>query len=483
MFRDKTSQTLLLLATVLPEAMIETMLAPLLPFIVRTLSSDLPANQIEGQIGGRAGLMTAVFYFPLLLMNLVWGTLSDSIGRKPFLLVGLFFCGLTTFILGINTTSFTIALLCRFTAGVFGGNSTIAKGGLGEIHLDEAGRSWAYSTYGSLYALSGIVGPVIGGILVSSPTSNTSKNAQKYPYLTTCLFGAGLSALVCVVAHLFFCEPKELLYAHAREDSVVEEEGEDDSEGSKTVAKSGRKVPVLELLGEICTVKGGRQMFANLCEPVTPALMFSIILYVFIAFCSMSWVTILPLLFATDPKYGGLGFSPFDSSFAMTFSAFSELFFQSILGQRTVLALGLNRTFCLGMAVTIPATVLVGLLGGSTSTATWYSVMFCMILFGFINAMAYLSVIVMISDSVAPASLGAAHGLAATCAAVVRTFSPPLSGYAWSFASTTVQAPVVAFLPAQVAAVAAIGVAVWGAAQRPKRVQYAVVHHESYELE
>ncbi|KAJ3214711.1 hypothetical protein HDU81_001631, partial [Chytriomyces hyalinus] len=90
-------------------------------------------------------------------------------------------------------------------------------------------------------------------------------------------------------------------------------------------------------------------------------------------------------------------------------------------------------------------------------------------------------VIVMISDSVAPASLGAAHGLAATCAAVVRTFSPPLSGYAWSFASTTVQAPVVAFLPAQVAAVVAIGVAVWG--HRVKRVQYEVVHHESYELE
>jgi hypothetical protein len=37
----------------------------------------------------------------------------------------------------------------------------------------------------------------------------------------------------------------------------------------------------------------------------------------------------------------------------------------------------------------------------------------------------------MITDSVEPEALGAAHGLASTCAAAVRTLAPPLAGTLW----------------------------------------------------
>jgi hypothetical protein len=46
-----------------------------------------------------------------------------------------------------------VILLCRFIAGIFGANSTVAKGGLGELHQDVTGRAWAYSRYGSLYGI------------------------------------------------------------------------------------------------------------------------------------------------------------------------------------------------------------------------------------------------------------------------------------------------------------------------------------------
>ncbi|KAI8621018.1 major facilitator superfamily domain-containing protein [Chytriomyces sp. MP71] len=449
-FKDKTSQTLLLLLTVLPEAIVETMLAPLIPFMIRSLSTDISPDRIESEIGGRSGLLMASFYFPLLVMNILWGTLSDSMGRKGILLAGLFVCTLTTLMLGINTTSFTVALLCRFIAGVFGGNSTVAKGGLGEIWSDEEGRSWAYSAYGSLYAISGICGPVIGGLLVSNPAHTAS--VATHPYFNTCLFGAILSAVAFLVAQRYFFEPKELLFGD------VDEHRDVDSSASAFKAENG----TFKMILGVFSANGIQHLIVNLMEPVTPKLMFPILLYVLIAFCNMSVVTILPLLFAAEPQYGGLGFSPLDASFAMTVSAVAELGFQTIMGQWLVLTLGLNRTYCLGMAVVVPACLLVGALGGSTSLAGWYGIMLCMVLFGFVNAIAYLSVIMMISDSVPSASLGAAHGLAATCAAVVRTLSPPLSGWAWSFASTVVRVPVAAFLITHAVAVFAVVVVACG---------------------
>jgi ATP-dependent RNA helicase DHX8/PRP22 len=60
-------------------------------------------------------------------MNIVWGWLSDQYGRKTILLVGIFFCFLTTLMLGLSK-SYWLTLSCRFLAGVFGSNSTIAKG-------------------------------------------------------------------------------------------------------------------------------------------------------------------------------------------------------------------------------------------------------------------------------------------------------------------------------------------------------------------
>ncbi|ORY51127.1 MFS general substrate transporter [Rhizoclosmatium globosum] len=433
-------QTYFLLAYVAPEAITESMIDPLIPYMIRTFSVDVAPDQLEAAVGGRAGLMGGMFYLPLLIMNILWGTLSDIVGRKPILIIGLFFSALTTFLLGINTSSFAFALVCRFLAGVFGSNSTVAKGALGEIHLDEKGRSWAYSLYGSLYAFSGIVGPLIGGVLVSSGTEDAP---LRYPYFKACALGAGLCVLALPITHVYFFEPKEL--RHAKLEDMPS------SPTSKSL-----------LVRDLFSVKGLMQLWGSLKEPMTGKVMFPIFLYVLIAFCNRAWTTLLPLLFSAKHDLGGLAFTAFDTSFAMTVMACCKLFFQTTICQAIVTRFGMNGSYCLGMAVIIPACALLvcwvdlaGMDGVMLGFAVHGSVWVC-------EAIVYLSVIMMISDSVSPSGLGAAHGLSATCAAASRVIAPPLVGYVWEYVAVRARMPWTAFFVVQVAAVGAILFARWG---------------------
>ncbi|KAJ3058538.1 hypothetical protein HDU99_006763, partial [Rhizoclosmatium hyalinum] len=66
---------------------------------------------------------------------------------------------------------------------------------------------------------------------------------------------------------------------------------------------------------------------------------------------------------------------------------------------------------------------------------------------------------IMISNSVAPSYLGSAFGLSATCAAVVKTLAPPLSGAAWEFATMQMKSPWLAFGVIHIVGLASIGIA------------------------
>lgn len=152
-------QIFCLLATIFPEAVIEYLVTPLLPFMVRSFAASnsaagAGAAASDKNVGYLTGLLGSSFYAPLLVTNAMWGGLSDHIGRKPVLVLGLIFGGLSTFVLGLSRT-FWLAFLCRFVAGIFGANSTVVKGRLGECS-DEVQRAWGYSMYGALFGLGEI---------------------------------------------------------------------------------------------------------------------------------------------------------------------------------------------------------------------------------------------------------------------------------------------------------------------------------------
>lgn len=68
-----------------------------------------------------AGILIASFSLSEALTSMFWGTLSDRMGRKPILLLGLFGTVLSLLVVGFST-SFTMALAGRILGGALNGN-------------------------------------------------------------------------------------------------------------------------------------------------------------------------------------------------------------------------------------------------------------------------------------------------------------------------------------------------------------------------
>ncbi|KAJ3282150.1 hypothetical protein HDU79_010152 [Rhizoclosmatium sp. JEL0117] len=436
------TQTYVLLAACVPEVMTEFMLRPLIPFIVRMLCADLPVGEKETQIGIKSGLLAGVFFLPTLATNVLWGAASDSMGRKPILLLNLLVSGLATFILGLSTSSFFITMLCRFLAGVFGANSTVAKGALGDIHQDEVGRSWAYTLHGLLYAISGFLGPTIGGILVNGATWEKGT----LPILGVAIFLAVSSIIAWFSTTILFRETRCRVVEH-------------DSDNEETVTSASS------------ATESNRRRKENFFMAALKSrqLMIAILLYVLISFCTMSWASTFPLLFSAPVENGGLGMSATDTSFAMSIPFSVRLVFQIVAVQWVVTRFGPFRSYIFGMAAILPVTIGLGLLGGSTSVS-WFWISIWMGLSGIIESVVFLSTMILICESVAPSSLGSAFGLSSTGAALANTIAPPITGRMWVFASVTMQAPWMAFLLIQITAVVSLVIAVWASKRRAEAV-------------
>ena len=74
----------------------------------------------ETKVAIYAGMVTSAFAFAEFSSGVVWGRLSDRIGRKPILLTGLFGTALSMLIFGF-APSLPVALLARALGGLLNG--------------------------------------------------------------------------------------------------------------------------------------------------------------------------------------------------------------------------------------------------------------------------------------------------------------------------------------------------------------------------
>ena len=198
-------EIVLIIIAIIPEGILEAMLIPLFPYIASSFNSD---NGIH------TGLLTSAFYMPLFIMNIYWGMTSDTHGRKPILLAGLVI-GLISALIISQANSFSTVFVARLLAGFFGSNSTIAKSMIGDYATNSKELAWGYSAYGAVYGFSGIVGPMLAGILYDPATlypQTFSKDSffGSKPVRLVCYFGAGLTAASLVLTFKYLKDPKDL---------------------------------------------------------------------------------------------------------------------------------------------------------------------------------------------------------------------------------------------------------------------------------
>ncbi len=109
------------------------------------------------------GALGAIYSFLQFLAAPIWGTISDRIGRKPVLMISVFFLALS-YLLWFFSGSFTLLILARFIGGIMGGNISTATAVVGDITSRE-NRSRGMAIIGIAFAFGFIIGPAMGGIL------------------------------------------------------------------------------------------------------------------------------------------------------------------------------------------------------------------------------------------------------------------------------------------------------------------------------
>ncbi|KAG2731472.1 hypothetical protein G9P44_005888 [Scheffersomyces stipitis] len=162
-----------------------TSLFPYLYFMIR----DFHIAEREEDISKYSGYLASSFAFCQFLFAVRWGKLSDRIGRKIILLIGLFGTSLSLICFGFSQTYWT-ALISRSLAGVLNGNVAVLRTMIGEIATERRHQALAFSTLPLLFNFGSIIGPAIGG---SKYLTHPRKENPYHPGETMALLEEGLS--------------------------------------------------------------------------------------------------------------------------------------------------------------------------------------------------------------------------------------------------------------------------------------------------
>ena len=133
-----------------------------IPFLTY-LVEDLAADQNITSTGIWVGLLMTSYSAAQFLFSPIWGGLSDRIGRRPVLMIGL--VGNTVFftMFGLANT-LLMALVARFLAGVFNGNIAVARAYIGDVSTPKQ-LATRMGLIGAAFGLGFTIGPFLGGEL------------------------------------------------------------------------------------------------------------------------------------------------------------------------------------------------------------------------------------------------------------------------------------------------------------------------------
>ncbi len=127
---------------------------PVLPFYAR----DLGASPFE------TGLLLTIFSLMQFVSAPFWGTLSDRVGRKPLVLIGVFGFGVSHLLFGL-ADSMWLLTVSRFIGGVL--SSAVMPAALAyvaDVTSDED-RGSAMGLMNAAMGIGVVLGPALGGLL------------------------------------------------------------------------------------------------------------------------------------------------------------------------------------------------------------------------------------------------------------------------------------------------------------------------------
>ena len=290
------------------------MVLPLLPLYAKVFGATMDA----ATLGWTIGLLMASFSAMQFLFAPLWGRLSDRVGRRPVLMIGLAGSVLfyTLFAMATLRQSLWLLFVSRIGAGIAGATIPTAQAYIADTtSLDQRARGMAL--IGAAFGLGFTFGPLIGaiGFLAGGETIEQVELSPWPGYLA-----AGLSAVALLLAVVKLPEsrrPSSMSTRHKRFD--------------RTALRTALSVPSVPLL----------------------------LLTFFVAvFSFANFESTLSLLLNATSSEGGFGFAPRNVLFAFAFVGFVLSFAQGFLVRRLASRVSEATLASVGAAVSIVGFVL-----------------------------------------------------------------------------------------------------------------------------
>ncbi len=143
------------------------------------------------------GWLMAIYSIMQFLFAPYWGRLSDRIGRRPTLLIGLIGSTISYLIYGL-ATSLWVLFAARATAGFMGANIAVAQAAMADLSLPQE-RAKAMGLIGAAFGLGFVLGPAFGGWLAH------------YGIETAPLVAAAITGLNAMAAFYYLPETKSTI--------------------------------------------------------------------------------------------------------------------------------------------------------------------------------------------------------------------------------------------------------------------------------
>ncbi|EAS32306.3 MFS multidrug transporter [Coccidioides immitis RS] len=436
------------------------------PYVYHMVSS-FHVTEDNRKIALYAGAVTSAFTFAEFCAGVFWGRMSDALGRKPVLLMGLVGTAISMLLFGL-ASSLPVALLARALGGLLNGNIGVLQTTVAELVTEKEHQARAYSIMPFVWCLGSIIGPALGGAL-AQPCQNYpalfSGNSifAQYPFLLPNLVCVAI-LVVGITIGILFLEETHGEKKHQRDRGL--EAGEwlmrkirdgKDIAADETDGRSRDSTHFL-LDGSSFGYEGtesrpgtssskatksdncfGKQN-KSILKIFTPRVIYIILGYGILAYHSVSFDQLMPIFLSSpisnatvDPPFkfqGGLGLSTKVIGFMMAVQGVYAMIAQLWFFPFIVRVLGTLKTYRLVMCIWPPLYLLVPYLVLLPSAMQIPAVYMALISKITLHVIAFPSNSMLLADAAASKSvLGSINGVGASVASLSRCLGPTFTGF------------------------------------------------------
>ena len=182
----KKSPLAILFLTVLLDLIGFGIVLPLLPTYAKLL----------GASPFMIGLIAAIYSSMQFIFSPIWGKLSDKVGRRPVMLSSIFIAA-GSYVFFSRATTIPLLILARSLSGIGSANIAAAQAAITDV-TDSKSRSGAMAMLGAAFGIGFIIGPLIGGVLMTN-----------FGISMVGLFAAGLNSINFLLALFMLGETNE----------------------------------------------------------------------------------------------------------------------------------------------------------------------------------------------------------------------------------------------------------------------------------